>query len=314
VTFTISPLSNVMQVAGPVACRSRLMVCIVFAYRPHRLRYLLEMLRIFSEMPVERVNVLIYTNTTDPAQLADIERLLDFVRLADKQFEIISVLNLEHGFDLTWADKSSIPERFLGSDFTHWLHLEDDCRFTYLNLCYFIYAREILRPHGLIPSFVRYEWNDSQLGFFSSDQARQTGIDSQPHIDADDVFFMVLDSVYCGSVVLDQELAAEFVETRSFDRLRSADVSHWYIQERAAMGLTWEHVPPGHICRMMVPFTKAGRVPATPCLLHHLPNNYTDTWFAGTNHPNVPFGRLRLDKIFSVNGDPGFDPARNSRA
>jgi hypothetical protein len=313
VTFTVSPMSHVMQVADPVARHSRLMICIVFAYRTHRLRYLFEMLRIFAEMPLERVHVLIYTNTSDPAQLINIERLTHFVRLAGKDFEIVSVQDLEHPFDLTWADKPSIPERFLGSDFTHWLHLEDDCRFTYLNLCYFIYARDILRPHGLIPSFVRYERNDSELGFFASDQAHQTEINGYPHIDADDVFFMVLNSVYCGSTVLDQELAAEYVQTRSFDRLRSKEVSHWYIQERAAMGLTWENVPPGHFTRLMVPFTKVDGVPATPCLLHHLPNNYTDNWFAGTNHPDVPFGRLRLEKIFSAHGDPGFDPTRKSR-
>jgi hypothetical protein len=64
---------------------------------------------------------------------------------------------------------------------------------------------------------------------------------------------------------------------------------------------------------LMVPFTKVDGVPATPCLLHHLPNNYTDNWFAGTNHPDVPFGRLRLEKIFSAHGGPGFDPTRKSR-
>ena len=116
------------------------------------------MLRLFSEMPVERVEVLIYTNTAEEAELAIIRRLLDFAGMAHRQFELISVPGLDHPFHLTWADKASITERFLGSDLTHWLHLEDDCRFTYLNLCYFIYAREVLRPHGLIPSFVRYEW------------------------------------------------------------------------------------------------------------------------------------------------------------
>ena len=294
--FDISPMADVMRVAGPVAQRSRLMVCIPFAYRPHRLRYLLEMLRVFGEMPVEQVQVLIYTNTADPACLADIQRLLDFVQTATARGEVISMTNLEHPFDLTWADKPSIPQRFLGSAFTHWLHLEDDLRFTYLNLCYFIYAREILRPHGLIPSFVRYEWNDGEKDFFASDQAHQTDVNRHPHVDGGDVFFMVLDSVYSASTVLDQELAAEYVQTRSFDRDRSSEVSHWWIAERSAMGLTWENVPPGNFSRTMIPITKAGSVPATPCLMHHLPNNFTDQWFAGTNHPDVPFGRLRLGK------------------
>ena len=307
------PIGSVMEAADPVARRARLMVCIPFAYRPHRLRFLFDMVRLLAEMPVADVLVLIYTNTADPAQLADIHRLTGFAGLTNKRFEVISLPGLDHPFDLTWADKPSIPERFLPGDHTHWLHLEDDCRFTYLNLCYFIYAREILRPHGLIPSFVRFEWNDAEKGFFATDQAHQADLAAHPKIDAGDVFFVVMNSVYNATTVLDRELAAEYIQTRSFDRNRSEEVSHWWIAERSAMGLTWENVPPGQFSRLMVPVLKDGNVPATPCLLHHLPNNYTDQWFAGTNHPDVPFGRLRLERIFTVNGGPGFDPAVNSR-
>ncbi len=311
--FAVSPMSDVMRVADEAARRCRLMVCIPFAYRAHRLRYLLEMLRVFAELPVERVVALIYTNTVEEAELHDLRALLDFVQTDNKQFEIVSCPNLEHPFDLTWADKASIPERFLGSDLTHWLHLEDDLRFSYLNLCYFLYAREILRPHGLIPSFVRYEWHDGERSFFASDQAHQQDVAAHPQIDAGDVFFMVLNSVYNAMTVLDQELAAEYVQTRSFDRDRSEEVWGWWIAERSAMGLTWENVPPGQFSRLMIPVRKDRLVPATPCMIHHLPNNYADNWFAGTNHPDVPFGRLRIDKIFTANGDPGYDPTVNSR-
>ncbi len=308
--FPLSPMSDVMRVADPVARRARPLVCITFAFRTHRLRYLFDMVRTLSELPVEHLLVLVHTDTAEAAQVAEIEALLDFVRAGNKHFEIVSVAGLEHPFDLTWADKPSIPARFLGTDYTHWLHLEDDFRFSYLNLCYFIYARDILRPHGLIPSFARYEWNDQHRALFATDHAHQSNIDIHPRVDAGDVFFMVLDSVYCGCIVLDQELAAEFVQTRSFDRLQSAEVFGWYIQERAAMGLAFENPPPGSFTRLVIPFTKGATVvPATPCLIHHLPNNYTESWFAGTNHPDVPFGRLRLDRIFSPNGEPGFDPA-----
>ena len=101
---------------------------------------------------------------------------------------------------------------------------------------------------------------------------------------------MKLDSVYSASTVLDQELAAEYVQTRSFDRDRSEEVFGWWIPERSAMGLTWENIPAGFSCRMVIAVNKQSRIPALPCLLHHLPNNYTDSWFAGTNHPDVPFG------------------------
>lgn len=302
-------MSNVMLAADATARRSRLMVTVPFAYRPHRLGYLFDVLRLFAEMPVEHVEMLIYTNTADPAQLDDIAALTEIVRTDNKLFEIISLPGLEHPFDLTWANKASIPDRFLGSTLTHWLHLEDDCRFSYLNLCYFIHYRQKLRPHGLIPSFARFEHNLLQKGFYATDQAHQADIDGHPHIDAGDVFFMILDNVYNATTVLDQELAAEYVQTRSFDRVRSEEVWGWWIAERAAMGLTFENPPPGHFTRMVIPIRKDIAAPATPCLLHHMPNNYTDGWFAGTNVPGVPFGRLRLDKIYTVNGDPGFDPA-----
>ena len=75
------------------------------------------------------------------------------------------------------------------------------------------------------------------------------------------------------------------------------------------MGLTWENPPPGHVCRLMIPVRKDLLVPATPCMLHHLPNNYTDGWHAGTNLPEVPLGRLRIDRIFNHLGDPGIREA-----
>ena len=51
-------------------------------------------------------------------------------------------------------------------------------------------------------------------------------------------------------------------------------------------------------------------MPATPCLIQHLANNYTEGWFAGTNPPDVKLGRLRMDKLYIQNGDPGVDMTR----
>jgi hypothetical protein len=306
-TFPIAPMSNVLRTVDHVARETRLLLCIPFAFRRHRLRFLLDTLRILSEFPVQRVEVIVYTDTSEPDHLAIIGRFFDLIRSDDKIFSVQCHTDLDHPFALPWMSKPTIPGKFLGSDLTHWFYIEDDARFTYLNLCYFIYAREILRPHGLIPSFVRYEWNDQQADFFGTDHHSQADVAYLPHIDGGDVFFTTLNSVFNATIVLDQELAAEFVQTRSFDRERSTEVWNWAICERAAMGLAWENVPPGHLSRLVIPVVKDRLVPATPCLIHHLPNNYTDGWFAGTNPSDVKLGRLRISKLFYQNGDPGFD-------
>ncbi len=285
-----APFSAIMQDGKRLTGEVSLLVTTALAYRELRLQYFLDMIRCFAEMPVRRVTFFIYVNTTDPDALRVVEEMFDICRTPDRILELRPRVDLDHPYALCWQHKELFEAEFLPGDYTHFVHLEDDMRFSLLNLQYFLGAREALRPFGLIPSFIRYEWNIAQKAAFASDQGHPIRMIDLPVIDAGDHWFTVMPSVYCACFMMDRELATEYIATRSFDRERSKEVFGWEISERAAMGLAFENPPEGYNCRYNVAVAKHPAWPAPCAWVLHWPGNFT-------NDPNTVLGKRRMDNI-----------------
>ena len=272
---------------------SNVLVAISAYYVPERLKYLEEVLTSLSTFP--KVEIIILTNTFKEEELKAIQNTCDNA-LCNKTTEISTSIRSydvrdPYGHFLTWKHKPIISSEFIGSDYTHFIYLEDDIEFDFSNFCYFVEYRKSFRNIGLLPSFLRIEYHNKFCDFVNTDNLTRIDIRKNPHIDTDNYWFVNPTNPYDACFVLDQELAAEYVYTRSFDPDQSWSVMNWGTRERAAMGLCFEHVPSGFFSRYVVAVSKnTCSAPLCACV-RHLPNNYAN---GDTDHI-----RLLMKKLFT---------------
>jgi hypothetical protein len=152
--------------------------------------------------------------------------------------------------------------------------------------------RENLRSFGLLPSFVRVEYNAALGGFVASDAFWPIYVPAQSHIRLGDSVLVNMPNPYNPCFILDPELAEEYVRSRSFDHDDSLAVGRWGVRERAAMGLCLENVPPPFQSRYVVPVCRQTAMVPGFARVSHLPNTYAD-------NPSSRLGKVRIDELFA---------------
>ncbi|MFI0435516.1 MAG: hypothetical protein ACH350_07320 [Parachlamydiaceae bacterium] len=271
---------------------SKALVTITFHFDRSRFQYLAEVL--YSLLTLSDAEIIIITNTSDKDQLKLIQKLLDLTLLDEtgKTGIISTYENLEHPFNLTWCHKEIITHQFLAkrSSYTHFIYLEDDITFDFDNLCYFIELREVLKPEGLIPSFLRVEQIEGGLDFFNTDNGAPININHQPHLLWGNFYLLNVPNPYTACYVLDTELAQEYIKTKSFD-IKTSQFIGWKVRERAAMGLCFENVPLNFQSRYVVAVSTSTLLAPKSTWVYHLPNNYL-------NNPFDPHGKVPMNSLF----------------
>ena len=277
---------------------AKILVAITFHYDTNRLIYLAKVLASLARFPVTALRVVIITNTEESQGIHTINTLCHDILQADKQSYYLGICrDLEHPFLLTWCHKSIIADEFFSSseNYTHFIYLEDDIELSFLNFCYFVTYREILQEKSLIPSFLRVEFSHSLQRYVSSDSVNTMELSERstfPIIRYGEYLFVNAYNFYTAFFILDRELAQEYVTSRSFSMHESSQVSHYEIRERAAMGLSFENIPPGYSSRYVVPICIKNATSPLFSWVYHLPNNCA-------NKPNVHgFGTLPMGSLF----------------
>jgi hypothetical protein len=273
---------------------ARILGAVTFHFNAARLGYLAEVLRSLAEFTVADMDVIIVTNTFGQEELALLRRLTAEI-LTGKSASIRSFGDLPNPWDLTWCHKPIIANEFVEGNhgrYTHFIYLEGDIRLSFVNFCYFVDFREILRAFGLLPAFVRVEYSATLVGFTTSDVFWPVYVPVQSHLRLGDTVLVNMPNPYNPFFILDVELAAEYVRSRSFDHEGSLEVCSWAVADRSAMGLCFENVPPPFQSRYVVPVSlQTAAVPAF-AWVWHLPNNYAD-------NPHSPLGKVRMDELFA---------------
>jgi hypothetical protein len=271
---------------------ARVLVAISFHFDFTRLGFLGEVLRSLSEFAVAAIEVVVLTNVADAETIAPLQRLCHET-LGDL-CQIRSYADLANPWDLTWRHKAIISDEFIDrdhGDFTHFIYLEGDIRLTFANFCYWLEFRDLLRPAGLLPAFVRMEYRAAVGGYAASDAFWPIYVPAQSYLRINDMFLVNMPNPYNPFYLLDRELAREYVSSPSFDQGKSIDVGRWGISERAAMGLCLENVPIPFQSRYVVPISaRTGKTPPFAWTLH-IPNNYA-------SNPRSPLGKVRMDSLF----------------
>ena len=211
-----------------------------------------------------------------------------------KNLEVRSAPGLAHPYHLPWAHKQVITEEFLNGRevYTHYMYLEHDIEISFANFCYFLTYRPALRRFGLLPSFLRVEYNFSDDQLYSTDQVTVTRTDNRRIVRIDRFWFMNVENPYTAMFILDRDLAREYVASRSFDMDASSEVVQWGVRERAAMALCFESVPNGFYSRYVIPANPIDLTVPSLAYVYHTANNYA-------NDPESGFGKMLMTRLFS---------------
>jgi hypothetical protein len=284
----------------------RLLVEITFHYSFKRLGFLFQTIRGLSNLPVEKLQIVVTTNTEDVGSLENIRGLCSPLLDSSpwggwgaRNLAIESFPRLEDPWHLPWCHKHLIPDQFLadGSTYTHFIHLEDDLLLTLDNLLYFDHYLKLLYPHGLIPAFQRVEYNSKKHQLRLLDQLGVSNFDVRGKVWDGDFAFVNPDFPHMAMFILDKALALEYVASRSFDRIQSTELRpNWGLCERASMGLCFENPPEQFWSRYVVPVHAATKRTPSWSWIYHVANNYFD-------NPRSPHGKTPPEMQF--NGDAG---------
>ena len=280
----------------------RILVDVTFHYNESRLQYLFQVVRAFSEYPIETTDIVIVTNVDDQSKLQKILSVCAPLverhptrRDSNKTLSIESFPNLPDPWHLPWCHKGLIADRFLNAEmgYTHYIHVEDDILLSFDNFCYFVRYRDLLRGQRLIPSFFRVEFNSKDNRLYLADQIGVSDFPSRKAINLDGFSFVNPDYPHNAMFILDQDLAMEYVQTSSFDRERSRELRpQWGLCERASMGLCFERPPEGFSYRYVIPVNPDTLKTPNWSWVYHIPNNYV-------TNLRQPLGKTQTDQIFS---------------
>jgi hypothetical protein len=273
-----------------------LFVVIPFFYRRNRLRILYDVLRSLSSFPVGALRCVVITNEKEERSLKPLKDIAEFLFREEGVFEIISVPPEVVGsnrFGLTWYHKKLLlTEFYKNANFTHFLYVEDDVEVRVDNLLYFLRYREGLGALGLIPGFIRIEYNNSLDAIFSSDFVTVQNVVKSAQVNIEGQLFVCPNCPYSAMYIFDQELAEEHINSPAFDEAASKTISDWGYAERAVAGLTWVKPPKGFRFRVVLPISSNKFVPRRMCCIFHIPSNYTNS-----TYPQMRVGRFRIDEI-----------------
>ena len=260
-----------------LAASSRLLVCITAKFSAGRLEHLARVLRQFSEYLVESLDVVLVTDVDYGAEYDTLLRTGQMC-LPPSSASISRHPDLKSPLDLPWCHHDILKERFLAPDsgYTHFILVEDDLRLSFRNFVYFLTYRTALRESGLVPAFLRVEYNKRNDYFYCADVLWSTRVEDRPRVTVGDLLFVEPRFPYIGMYIVDRELAQEYVRTKSFDMETSAAVSDWPHMERSMLSVCYENPPEGFTSRYVIPVDPITLKPAPMSWVHHIVDKYTN--------------------------------------
>ena len=258
-----APSSRPHKTSHGVHRIQHLAVAVTFFYDESRFQYLDQIATHFPHL-ARATSVWVVTNSHEPSQHDRIRE-----SFAGCDVHIVVPNYLGHPHLLPWVHRDVFRALFdERPDITHFLYVEDDLEIRPETVDYWLEARDVLAPFGLIPSFLRVEYNEDGVAY-SSDVYRREHIKNLPRLEDEEGYWVNIRYPYQGCYLMDRELFGEFLSSRTF----SPDSGSWNIREKASQGLIYANVPSGCLSRAFIRLDRHGRVnPAA--YVRHLPNNY----------------------------------------
>jgi hypothetical protein len=279
-----------------------LLVHIAFHFVPHRWQYLEKVLAGLAEFEIERVVVVIDSNTNDVS-----ERLVALSLSKHCNVRVDVHANLAHPFDLTWAHRKHMAGAL--ESFDYFMYLEDDIYVPWRTFDAWLRRSESVRKRGFIHGFLRIEF-DLAGHAVSSDWRRP--VKRPATVEIDGVKYIRPESFYQACWVYSRATMQRFVRTGAWQRgfhpwsslirgYRHSGAAN-YTREFSACGMAC--AAPGRP-RVLLPVDDNGQI-QSDAWVYHLPNNYAqDPQYADLNLLNARHlveGGLGASQPFDIIG------------
>jgi hypothetical protein len=276
VTFSAPqiPQSGQDEMASKVSPEQRrpisLLVHIAFHFVPHRWQYLERVLAGLAEFDIDRVLVVVDSNTNDVS-----ERLAGLSLPGHCRVRVDVHANLSHPFELTWAHRQHMGSAL--ESFDYFMYLEDDIYVPWPTFAAWLRRSQSVSNRGFIHGFLRVEF-DSAGRPIASDWRRLAK--RPPVIEVDGVKYIRPEWFYQACWVYSRSTLQRFMRTeawtRGFHTWSSVIRGHRhsgaanYTREFAAFGMAC--AAPGRP-RILLPVDGHGQI-LSDAWVYHLPNNY----------------------------------------
>jgi hypothetical protein len=252
---------------------------------------LLKTLRGYEELPGVK-DVFIHIDAGHENDREVLKELLE-PNVKFNALNIIVAPESYEGYALTWAHKGLLYEAVRNKYYDFYVYTENDMVFTSENFIYWYLFKDRLKALNLEPGFVRYESFGSKLVPFDNHKIWQLNkptpdvwgdrpyqVESHLTPLGDFVGFVSLGNPYMGMMILDQDMAEEYVSSQSFDPVKSFELTQfrcWPLADRSSMGLAFEKLRPGQEHRRVVPLIQEGKkLQIAPCgLVEHCDTKYS---------------------------------------
>ena len=264
----------------------------VAAHNPlSRFDELLKTLRGYEEIPGKK-DVFIHIDADHEEDKEVLQELLS-PNVSFNSLHIIVAPESYQGYSLTWAHKGLLKEAVLNRYYDFYVYTENDIVFDSENFLYWYIYKDKLKALNLEPGFCRYESYGSKLVPFDNHRVWQlNGLTEEVwgnrpykvncYLTPLDNFvgFVSIGNPYMGMMILDQQMAEEYVTSVSFDPINSFYLTQfrcWPLADRSSMGLAFEKLGPEQEHRRVVPIVQVGKtIQIAPCgLVEHCDNKYS---------------------------------------
>lgn len=264
----------------------------VAAYGPlSRFDELLKTLRGYEELPGVK-DVFIHIDSGHEHDKDVLKDLLE-PNVSFNSLNIIVAPDSYEGYALTWAHKGLLREAVRNRYYDFYVYTENDMVFTSENFIYWYLFKDKLKVLNKEPGFVRYEAYENKLVPFDNHKVWQLNKPTlsvwgdrpyqvETHLTplGDFVGFASVGNPYMGMMILDQDMAEEYVSSQSFDPVKSFELTQfrcWPLADRSSMGLAFENLWPGQEHRRVVPLIQEGKkLQIAPCgLVEHCDTKYS---------------------------------------
>jgi hypothetical protein len=247
-----------------------LLVHIAFHFVPQRWQYLQRVLAGLAEFDVDRLVVVVDSNTPDVA-----ERIAALSLPRHCSVQVAVHRNLAHPFNLTWAHREHMVSAI--AEFDYFMYLEDDIHVPWPTFAAWLRREGAVSARGFIHGFLRVEF-DRAGNPIATDWRRCARRPTT--IEIDGVRYIRPEWFYQACWVYSRATLQRFVRTvawrRGFHPWSSVIRGH---RGAGAGNLTREFSAFGMACatpgrpRVLLPVNDDGQI-LSDCWVYHLPNNY----------------------------------------
>lgn len=237
----------------------RLLICIAHYFNLERFEYLKQVVQTILNQYDADFNIIIDTNSFD-----GVLKIENHFNCCSK-IKAVANNSLPHPYHLTWCHRAHMRKNI--NNYDYFFYLEDDMKVTWENFSTYVNNFKLLWPK-YVPGFLRVETKNDTGEVYSTDLTAQIIAEKDKLIAIDNKVFVDVSDLYSAVWALPRDSLKDAFRTGA------ALIKKGHFRENAASLPSRRMKKP--VALELDVTTKASPLIFKNCLIHHLPNTYTN--------------------------------------